>query len=230
VIKTVHGMYKRPGMSIEDLHHNWFEKHGPIVATAPRMVRYVQQITLPDSYDKKPGSTLDGASMTWFETLEDFWYSVDSGGWQVQTVDAPNWFDLTKGRIFSIAHEYVVLDGVANTTMTKLIAIVARAPGLPLEEFQRRWLNENGPLAAKLPGLRRYVQNHSLPGAYGHAGRELTHDGWSEFWFDNADDLYAAMASPEAAAVTEASKGLFDRGKLHIVVARERVVVAEPRY
>jgi len=229
MIKTLHGMHKRPDLSIEDLHHHWFEDHGPIVATAPRMVRYVQNITVPESYGGSPAPTHEGASMTWFESLDDFWYSVDSGGWQVQKDDAPNWFDMAAPEGHSVAIEHPIVDGTTHSVMVKAILLVARAPELSLEEFQRRWLDEHGRLGAALPGLRRYVQNHALAEAYGHAGWPLSHDGWSELWFDDLPTLQAAFASSQAQALTGDGHGLFDSSKSGIVIARERPVVVEPR-
>jgi uncharacterized protein (TIGR02118 family) len=228
MIKTVHGMHGKEGMSIEDLHHNWFENHGPIVATAPLMVRYVQNITLPESYHGDPKPTHEGASMTWFETLNDLWHSWDSGGWQVQIVDAPNWFSRDRGATFAAAKEQVIVDGVANATQVKMIVMTVRADGVSLEDFHRRWLDEHGPIGAALPGVRRYVQNHSLPESYGHEGWAVTHDGWSEMWFDNLAELQAAYASDEAKRLYQ-DDTLFNLEKTGIVVARERAVVVEPR-
>ena len=42
---------------------------------------------------------------------------------------------------------------------------------------------EHGELVSRIPGLRRYVQNHGVKEAY--AVRPLTHDGFSEMWFDD---------------------------------------------
>jgi uncharacterized protein (TIGR02118 family) len=227
MIKTVHGMHIRDGMTIEELHHNWFENHGPIVSIAPRMLRYIQHITLPGAYGKTPAPTHDGASMCLFESLDDFWFSWQSPEWDLQRVDAPNWF--APGSDFCAGVEHVVVDGVAHTVMVKAIFMVCRAPELSIEEFQRQWIEERAPLAARLPGLRRYVLNVPPPEAY-EGVRPLTLDGWSEMWFDNLDDLHSAFASPEGAAMLEEANTPFDMSKLGVVIARERPVVLEPRY
>ncbi len=50
--------------------------------------------------------------------------------------------------------------------MVKLVFCVRRKPELTREEFQRYWLDEHGPLVRSLreaqPGLRRYVQSHTI--------------------------------------------------------------------
>jgi hypothetical protein len=34
MIKTLHGLHKRPDLSIEDLHHHWFGRR-PIIPSGP---------------------------------------------------------------------------------------------------------------------------------------------------------------------------------------------------
>jgi uncharacterized protein (TIGR02118 family) len=226
VIKGIYGMHKRPELTIEELHYNWFENHGPIVALAPNMRRYVQQITLPEAYSGEPKPTHDGASLTWYDDLATQWASMATPEWGLQGPDAANWFTRT-GTAFTVARERTVVDGVGTTVMVKAIFIVARRPELSLEEFQRRWHDEHGALGARLPGLRRYVQNHTPAEAY-DGPRTLTHDGWSELWFDNLAALREAFASPEARALREHGQALFDGTKTGVVIARERPVVVEP--
>jgi uncharacterized protein (TIGR02118 family) len=118
------------------------------------------------------------------------------------------------------AEEVVVVDGPSEPGMVKAIFIVGKHPGLTLDRFFLHWREQHGALAAQLPGLRRYVQNHALPAAY--ASRALTHDGWSELWFDSLEDLHAAAASPEWTRLREAGETLFAR-PVGVGVGRERV-------
>ena len=43
--------------------HNWGESHGPLFANTKALRRYVQHLTLPESYDCDPKPTWDGLSM-----------------------------------------------------------------------------------------------------------------------------------------------------------------------
>ena len=70
------------------------------------------------------------------------------------------------------------------------------------------------------------MQNHGLLEAYGNDLRPLTHDGWSEEWFDDLDALKNALASEEAAEARKHASELFDR-PLSIVVARENPIVGK---
>jgi uncharacterized protein (TIGR02118 family) len=118
------------------------------------------------------------------------------------------------------ARERVVVDGETSPDMVKAIFIVSKRPGLTLDEFFDHWLNHHGQLTTRLPGLRRYVQNHALPEAY--ADRRQTHDGWAELWFDDLASLQRAASSAQWAAVREDGTTLFAR-PVGVGVARERI-------
>jgi uncharacterized protein (TIGR02118 family) len=118
------------------------------------------------------------------------------------------------------AEERVVVDGATTPDMVKGVFLATKMPGLTLLEFFDRWEHHHGPLGARVPGLRRYVQNHAIPRAY--AGGMHTHDGWAEMWFDDLGALRAALDSPEWAELTEDGATLFT-GPMGVGVAREFV-------
>jgi uncharacterized protein (TIGR02118 family) len=118
------------------------------------------------------------------------------------------------------ATERVVVDGPTGPDMVKAIFVASRLPGLNLLEFSRRWEHVHGPLLARVPGLRRYVQNHVVPAAAG--GGLQTHDGWAELWFDDLGALRAALGTPEWAEVAQDGATLFAQ-PMGVGVARELV-------
>lgn len=79
--------------------------------------------------------------------------------------------------------------------MHKVIHLLKRHPDLSVSEFQSHWLERHGPLMARLPGLRRYVQSHAL--LQGYRKGELLFDGISELWFDD-EAAYAAARGSQA--------------------------------
>ena len=83
--------------------------------------------------------------------------------------------------------------------MTKVIYVLHRRPGMGRDEFRRYWREVHGPIAAKIPGLRKYVQNHAVPNP---ASGDLPCDGIAELWFDSPQALQAGLASPEGVATT----------------------------
>jgi uncharacterized protein (TIGR02118 family) len=120
-----------------------------------------------------------------------------------------------------LAQERVIVDGAADPSMLKVIYIASRKPGLSLDEFQQHWFAVHGELGSRVPGLRRYVQNHGLPEAY--SLRPMTHDGFSELWFDDLASLQRARASAEWSRLSEDGQTLFTY-PMAVVVAHEGVI------
>ena len=137
-----------------------------------------------------------------------------------QLFDRSDGWPMHLKRASIVATEKVILDGEKTPSMVKLVLLVSRLPGLTIEQFVEHWQDVHGPIAVKLPGLRRYVQNHPVLEAYGVRG--MSHDGWAELWFDDLAALQAAFASPEWAAVREDSAMLFAEPR-GVIIARETV-------
>jgi uncharacterized protein (TIGR02118 family) len=108
--------------------------------------------------------------------------------------------------------------------MVKLIYCINRKPGMSVEEFQRYWRETHGPIAARIPGLRRYVQCHTAPAAYA-GGAQPPFDGAAELWFDDMEALAAAMRSPEVQAAREDEKNFIDHSRVAAFVTEEKPVV-----
>ena len=120
------------------------------------------------------------------------------------------------------ASERVILEGATTLSMVKAVFMVSRRPGLTVQEFQEHWAGAHGRLVSRIPGLRRYVQNHAVLEAYGLPTRPMTHDGFSELWFDDLASLHAAATTSEWQTAREAGKRLFAE-PIGLVIARERI-------
>ena len=92
--------------------------------------------------------------------------------------------------------------------MIKSIVIFRRRAGLSVEDFGRYWQEQHGPLVARLPGLRRYVQSQTLASAY--AKFTPACDGVAELWFDNSDALRALAGTSQYAEVLADEARLLD--------------------
>jgi uncharacterized protein (TIGR02118 family) len=217
--------------SLADFHRYWGESHGPLFSNTKALRRYVQHLTLPDSYGRDPKPTWDGFSMFWYDDTEGFTVDETSPPHeqalrQAVIVDDRQLFDRLPGwplwqkRASVVAEEKVIVEGQTTPAMVKALFVVSRRPGLTHPEFFEHWRDVHGALVAKLPGLRRYVQNHAIIGVL--ASRPMTHDGFSELWFDDLAALHAAAASPEWRAMREDSATLFGE-PIGVVVARERI-------
>jgi len=111
--------------------------------------------------------------------------------------------------------------------MVKLIYCITRKEGLSVEEFQRYWRETHGPIAARIPGVRRYVQSHVLPELYaGDPSREgPAYDGAAELWFDDLESMRRAMTSPEVQAAHEDERNFIDHSRVFAIVTEEKPVV-----
>ncbi len=108
--------------------------------------------------------------------------------------------------------------------MIKLIYCINRKPGMSVEEFQRYWRETHGPIAARIPGVRRYVQCHTVPAAYA-GGQQPPFDGAAELWFDDMASLAAAMGSPEVQAAREDERNFIDHTRVALFITEETPVV-----
>ena len=260
-IKVVAPAQRHPtNRTLAQFHRYWGESHGPLFANTKNLRRYVQHLTLPESYGTDPAPTFDGVSMFWYDDYQP--RRAPTGDPElialleaVAGVSMPKQNNVTSqpatpadaeatalikavlkddAQLFDrttdwpmhhksasvSAVEHVIVDGPTTPDMVKAIFIASKLSGLTLHQFFDHWENHHGRLAAKVPGLRRYVQNHAIPRAYVELGQ--THDGWSELWFDDLAALHNAVKSPEWRALGEDGATLF-ASSMGIGVARERV-------
>lgn len=110
------------------------------------------------------------------------------------------------------------------------MGVLQRRPDMDLNAFRRHWREEHGPLAAQLPGLRRYEQNPVTDRsqlAIDHARGGWDVDGFSTLGFDDLDAMRAAVASPEfAPTVPDIARFV---GDIKLVVCEPNVVVPVAR-
>jgi len=109
--------------------------------------------------------------------------------------------------------------------MIKTIGLLTRKSGWTHEQFKKHWVGTHAPLAHKVPGLRRYVQNH-IGGERTRADIEATAveiDGIAELWFDDQAALETASRTPEMKAL-HADGALFI-GRIKSYIVEEKVIV-----
>ena len=109
--------------------------------------------------------------------------------------------------------------------MIKTIGLLTRKSGFTHEQFIKHWVGTHAPLAHKVPGLRRYVQNH-IQGERTRADIEATAveiDGIAELWFDDQAALETASRTPEMKAL-HADGALFI-GRIKSYIVEEKVIV-----
>ena len=82
--------------------------------------------------------------------------------------------------------------------MIKVLYILRRQEGMTADAFNAHWRDLHGPIAARMPGLVRLVQNRPYPDPY---GQFLPADGVDEMYFESVEAMQAGLASPEGRAM-----------------------------
>jgi uncharacterized protein (TIGR02118 family) len=106
--------------------------------------------------------------------------------------------------------------------MIQEIVLLRRRPGMDRDEFRRYWRENHAPLAAKFPGLRKYVQAHVIPDP---SQEGPSYDGVAELWFDSVEALQAAIESPEGQAARADFPNFLDVDKTQIMIAEDVTIV-----
>ena len=106
------------------------------------------------------------------------------------------------------------------------MGLLNRRPELSPEAFTRYWREVHGPLAARMPNLRRYEQNVVIDRsqlAIDHARGAMDLDGFSQLWFDDPAAMDDALASPEFDPVIPDNDRFV--GRIGVLVAQPNVVI-----
>ena len=87
------------------------------------------------------------------------------------------------------------------------------------DQFRRYFRETHGPLAMKIPGVRRYVQNFADPDAQ----RDGSWDAVIEFWFDDRASMAAAWQSEAGRRASADNANLMDLSRTRWSVVEEFV-------
>lgn len=86
--------------------------------------------------------------------------------------------------------------------MFKRMTIVTRKPGMPNDEFLRRWTVQHAGMVLSLPGVCGYTQN-IVTGSATEQARSRPIDGLAEIWFEDEAAMTAALKSDLWADIVE---------------------------
>ena len=110
--------------------------------------------------------------------------------------------------------------------MVKAVSFFKRKAGMPVEEFQAYWLRDHPTVVVRLPGVRRYVQSHTLVAGYRKG--EPIYDGIAELWFEDTKALHALRGTKEMEAVAADETVFIDRGTMGLILTEEHVIKDGP--
>ena len=110
--------------------------------------------------------------------------------------------------------------------MIKAIYFIKRKPGMALEDFRAYWLKDHAELVAKVPGVVKYVQSHTMDSGY--RNHEPIYDGVAELWYENLGVMKEIANVPESRAASEDDAKFIDMSKFGFILTRERVQKENP--
>jgi uncharacterized protein (TIGR02118 family) len=106
--------------------------------------------------------------------------------------------------------------------MVKVVYCIARRADLTPEGFDQYWRDVHGPIGARIPGLRRLVQNRTLRDP--RDAYQPAFDGMAELWFDDWASLLAARQSAEWQRSSADEANFIDHKKVAYFVCEEREI------
>jgi uncharacterized protein (TIGR02118 family) len=104
--------------------------------------------------------------------------------------------------------------------MVKFVVVLYRRPDVSVERFHEILRIEHGAMAERIPGLRRYVQNHVMDDP------NRKHPGWDaviELSWDDGPSMEQAWLTPEGRASTDHLAEFVDLSRSTWSIVREEV-------
>lgn len=190
MVKTFNFFKRRPELSVERFREYWLNQHSAVIRAIPEVRKYTASLAMPSSYRDNHEPLYDGISEAWFDDEETIRRIADSPPLRAAITDDAVFIDTSKAGSI-ITNEIVQKDGTTGRNAVKVLSLLTRKPGMDVASFQTYWRISHGPLAAKLPQARRYVQCHVCPSGYVD-GRTPRYDGVAEVWFDDFDAVRAS--------------------------------------
>ena len=198
MVKAFNFFKRKPGLSVDEFRNYWLNEHAAIIRAIPELRKYVASITLSSAY-KNREPLYDGISEAWFDDEAALRSTADSPPRRAASTDDAKFVDMTTtGSI--VVDEIIQKEGKPGAGAVKVLSLLTRKRGMDVVSFQSYWRTHHGPLAAKIPQARRYVQCHVRPSGYAD-GSTPRYDGVAEVWFDDFDAVRASGDTDEYGAV-----------------------------
>jgi uncharacterized protein (TIGR02118 family) len=223
MVKVLTFLKRKAGMPVDEFQAYWRTRHPEVVLRLPGVRRYVQSHTLPTSYGKGE-PVYDGIAEVWADDTDALRAMGRSPAYVDVQADEAAFIDRARMGIL-VTEEHVVRDGAVEPEAVKAIEFLARRPGSSVDEFQRHWREQHGPLLAAIPGLRRCVLSVVRRAVY-ESSRVPAWDGANLMWFGSSGDLRTAAGSPAYAAAVADRSHFVAPGQPPFIMTREHVIVA----
>ena len=99
MIKLVALLTRKAGMSEEDFHTHWRDRHGPLVASTKsgqHAVRYEQNHRADVGQEKFGAAAYDGVTIQWYPSMAEFEASIQEDDYALLAEDMDRFLDMDK--------------------------------------------------------------------------------------------------------------------------------------
>jgi uncharacterized protein (TIGR02118 family) len=111
MVKLMCFVRRRAGMSAEEFHEHWRDRHGPLVrdnAAVRRYVRrYEQNHRVGRDYERPAAPDFDGVAVQWFDSFRDFVAMIGDPDFQAVIDDEASFLDRS-GTVFVMTDPEIV--------------------------------------------------------------------------------------------------------------------------
>jgi uncharacterized protein (TIGR02118 family) len=220
MVKVLTLINRKAGMPVDEFQDYWLTRHPLVVTRLPGVRRYVQSHVLPDTYRKRE-PVYDGMAEVWADDTDSLRAMTKSAAHPDLIADEARFIDRARMAII-VTDEHVAKEGPKEGV--KAIELFTRNPETAIEAFQLHWRDVHAALAARVPGVRRYVASATRATAYA-AGRTPSYDGAALMWFDSKEALAAAAGSPEYGALVADRTRFLAPGPPAFILTREHRIL-----
>jgi uncharacterized protein (TIGR02118 family) len=218
--------HPKPGMSEAEFQRYWVDVHAVQYASKiPQIRRYLIDTRIP--FGPEPEDPLfSGVAEIWLENEEEQLASLHTPEFlEGARLDEPRWAAFWRTVVLD-TDTHVLLEGPPlsrSSTMVKVMALVKRRAGLPLDTFRKYSLAVHGALDLKLPGLRRYYQCHVRDSYYSIG--ESIFDAVALLWFDDTESLQRMVESRENQEAAKDLENFVELKYAHMMITREHWIL-----
>lgn len=219
--------HPKPGMSEPAFQDYWVNVHAVEYASKISQIRrYLVDTRIPCGPEPED-PLFSGVAEIWLKNEEEQLASLQSKPFlEGARRDEPRWAAFWRTVVLD-TRAHVVVEGPPlsrDSSLVKLIVLVKRKPGMPLEAFRRYSLETHAAKVSSLPGLRRYYQCHVRDGFY--AIGEALLDAAFMLWFDDVSAVERMWASTEYRDIVEPDLAEFIEPKyLHAMTVAEHWIL-----
>lgn len=214
---------RKAGMAVEAFQEYWRGGHAEVVCELPNIRRYAQSHPLLGGY-RKGELTYDGVAEIWVDDTAALRDMSASPAYQAVRADEEKFIDRASMALI-LTDEHVIKDGpIPDGGGLKNIEFVARRADMPVEDFQAYWRGTHGPIAARIPMIRRYVQSHTKLSGYAREPQPAW-DGLAITWFDDIGAMRESAKTEEFAATMADEPNLLSGGPVPTIITREHIIV-----